>query len=284
MVGGAGDSADRGDVDDRTAAVLLQHRPYRGAARQEHVAQVAILDLVPAVLGPARQRAPRRVDVHSTRDVDEHVEPAKLRSCGTDHAVGVVRIAQLGDHGGGALPSSFDLASDIVGPIGFDVDHRDRGAGGRERQGRHASDAAPGTGNDGNLILQHLGGVRDAAILSRVRSECSLAGEAAIETAVAEPVPDALFGIAAQAAVCPDRVALVCGDRRVTFSELDRRVNRAARVLRARGVGDGSPVAIALRNGPEHVEVALAAARLGAAVVPASWRSTEDELEYLVED
>ena len=101
---------------------------------------------------------------------------------------------------------------------------------------------------------------------------------------MAEPVPDALFGIAAQAAVCPDRVALVCGDRRVTFSELDRRVNRAARVLRARGVGDGSPVAIALRNGPEHVEVALAAARLGAAVVPASWRSTEDELEYLVED
>ena len=71
--------------------------------------------------------------------------------------------------------------------------------------------------------------------------------------------------------------------RRVTYGELDRRVNQLARALE-RGVGPDAPVATVLGNRPEWVEVALASARLGARLVPASWRSTTDELDYLLRD
>ena len=42
----------------------------------------------------------------------------------------------------------------------------------------------------------------------------------------------------------PDHEALVCGDRRLTFAELDARANRLAHVLAARGVGAGDHVAL----------------------------------------
>ncbi len=73
-------------------------------------------------------------------------------------------------------------------------------------------------------------------------------------------------------------------ERRVTYGELDRRVNRAARALAALGAGPDAPVATVLGNRPEWVEVALASARVGARLVPASWRSTTDELDYLLRD
>ena len=55
---------------------------------------------------------------------------------------------------------------------------------------------------------------------------------------------------------------------------------RSARVASGRD----APVATVLGNRPEWVEVALASARLGARLVPASWRSTTDELDYLLRD
>ena len=44
----------------------------------------------------------------------------------------------------------------------------------------------------------------------------------------------------------PDREAVVCGDRRLTFAELDRRAERLAHVLAAHGIGPGDAVAISL--------------------------------------
>ncbi|MBB2912334.1 acyl-CoA synthetase (AMP-forming)/AMP-acid ligase II [Streptosporangium becharense] len=65
----------------------------------------------------------------------------------------------------------------------------------------------------------------------------------------------------------PDRVALTyCGERSLTYAELDRRVNRRAHALAAAGVEPGRRVA-ALLNETLHVaEVYLAAAKLGAVV------------------
>jgi long-chain acyl-CoA synthetase len=77
---------------------------------------------------------------------------------------------------------------------------------------------------------------------------------------------------------------LVWRERRLTYGELDARVNRAARALDALGVGPDAPVATVLGNRPEWLEVALASARVGARLVPASWRSTTDELDYLLRD
>lgn len=91
-------------------------------------------------------------------------------------------------------------------------------------------------------------------------------------------------GVAGAATTMPGKTALVWQTHRITFGELDRRVNQLARALGARGVGADAPVATVVANRPEWVEVALASARLGARLVPASWRSTTDELDYLLRD
>lgn len=96
-------------------------------------------------------------------------------------------------------------------------------------------------------------------------------------------MPEAV-GVAAVARAAPDRTAIVAGDRRLTFAELDERVNRCARALRRLGVGEGDRVAVAYRNRPGFYEAALATARLRADTVPVSWRYKEDEARYMVED
>ena len=95
---------------------------------------------------------------------------------------------------------------------------------------------------------------------------------------------DRRFGVAAHARARPDATALVADDRRITYGELDAGVNRAAHAFRKRGVVPGDRVAVALRNRPEFFEAALAAARLGADVIPLSWRFKRDEVRAIVDD
>ena len=53
----------------------------------------------------------------------------------------------------------------------------------------------------------------------------------------------------------PERTALVWGDRRFSYGELDARVNRLPRVLSAHGVGGRMPrPATVLGNRPEWIE------------------------------
>ncbi len=93
-----------------------------------------------------------------------------------------------------------------------------------------------------------------------------------------------VYGISAHARARPDAVAIVADGVRITYADLDARVNQAARALAAVGVGRGDRVLIAARNRPEHLEAAFGAARLRAEVVPAPWRSTAGELAYLIAD
>ncbi|HEX7669403.1 MAG TPA: AMP-binding protein, partial [Polyangiaceae bacterium] len=64
--------------------------------------------------------------------------------------------------------------------------------------------------------------------------------------------------------VVGERPALVSGDTRLTYAELDARANRLASFLRLRGVGPGSHVGLHLFNGPEFLEGMLAAFKLRA--------------------
>jgi long-chain acyl-CoA synthetase len=93
-----------------------------------------------------------------------------------------------------------------------------------------------------------------------------------------------IYGLAANAAAAPDRSALICGTRRFTYGELDRLVNRVARVLAARGIGPGGRVALLLSNGPEFLAVTHAAAKLGALAVPINYRWRRGEIAYVLED
>jgi fatty-acyl-CoA synthase len=83
------------------------------------------------------------------------------------------------------------------------------------------------------------------------------------------------------AANTPDKPALLWRDRRLTFKELDDRMNRAAIGLQRRGFRRNTSVVIMMHNRPEFLEVQAGASRLGAAAVSVSWRSTAAELVYL---
>jgi fatty-acyl-CoA synthase len=79
----------------------------------------------------------------------------------------------------------------------------------------------------------------------------------------------------------PDKPALVWRDTSVTFGELDLRIDRIAAGLAARGLGRGKSLVLMMRNRPDFIELGAAAARIGAAAVAVSWRSTPKELVYL---
>ena len=82
----------------------------------------------------------------------------------------------------------------------------------------------------------------------------------------------------------PDREAVVCGERRLTYGELDERANRLADHLRRQGVGPGDHVGVYLTNGTEYLETMLAAYKLRAVPINVNYRYVEDELRYLFAD
>ncbi|HEX9646298.1 MAG TPA: AMP-binding protein [Alphaproteobacteria bacterium] len=80
----------------------------------------------------------------------------------------------------------------------------------------------------------------------------------------------------------PDRIAVEDRRRSWTYRELNRRVNRLAHALAARGIGRGDRVAILSENRAEYLELEFAAAKLGAIVPALNWRLGADELDYCV--
>ena len=72
----------------------------------------------------------------------------------------------------------------------------------------------------------------------------------------------------AQAARTPDDLALIFGDERLTFTELNARANRLARRLVALGVRPETIVALALERSVEMVISLLAVNKAGGAFLP----------------
>ena len=88
----------------------------------------------------------------------------------------------------------------------------------------------------------------------------------------------------AQAARTPDAVAVLHGDRAVTYAQLDRAANRLAHALQRRGVGPEVRVALHLDNGPEQLTGILGVLKAGGAYVPLDTASPADRLAYVLED
>jgi acyl-CoA synthetase (AMP-forming)/AMP-acid ligase II len=82
----------------------------------------------------------------------------------------------------------------------------------------------------------------------------------------------------------PEREALVCGERRLTYAEVDDRANRLANALLAAGVEPGDFVALYLPNATEYVETMLAAWKVRAVAVNVNHRYVTEELRYLLDD
>jgi len=82
----------------------------------------------------------------------------------------------------------------------------------------------------------------------------------------------------------PDAVALVVGERTITFAELDSRSSQTAQALLAAGIGFGDRVAFIEKNGAEFFEVVCGLAKLGAVGVPVNWRLAPPEMLHIIED
>lgn len=80
------------------------------------------------------------------------------------------------------------------------------------------------------------------------------------------------------------QIALEWQGRAYTFGEIEQRSNRAARWLRAQGIGYGDRVAVYLANRIEMVDLYLAALKLGAIFVPINILYRERELSHILED
>jgi fatty-acyl-CoA synthase len=82
----------------------------------------------------------------------------------------------------------------------------------------------------------------------------------------------------------PDRIAVLCGDRQLTYEELDRRSDELARGLADAGVGEGDRVGVLLFNSVEIPELVVATLKLGAISVPLNIMLTAAELAPIVSD
>lgn len=82
----------------------------------------------------------------------------------------------------------------------------------------------------------------------------------------------------------PNHTAVVFGDQRITYSELNRNINKLSNVMISLGISKGAKIATILPNCLELLETYWAAARIGAVVVPMSTLLLEGALRSLLKD
>lgn len=82
----------------------------------------------------------------------------------------------------------------------------------------------------------------------------------------------------------PDRTALVCGPRSLTFREFDLEANRLANHLLAQGFGHGDHIGIYGQNTAEWMIAMVAIFKIRAVPININFRYVEDELAYLFDN
>ncbi|MFI9008492.1 amino acid adenylation domain-containing protein [Actinosynnema sp. NPDC053489] len=90
--------------------------------------------------------------------------------------------------------------------------------------------------------------------------------------------------IAAQALRTPDAPAVVSADGVVDYRELDRRANRLAHLLRARGARRERVVAVALPRSVDNVVARVAVLKTGAAYLPVDPDYPADRIAFMITD
>jgi long-chain acyl-CoA synthetase len=80
----------------------------------------------------------------------------------------------------------------------------------------------------------------------------------------------------------PDFECLVFEEHRLTWKQLDERVDRLVGGLVSLGIKPGEHVAILAQNSHRFVEFYYACSRGGFVAVPLNWRLSDDELKYII--
>ena len=122
--------------------------------------------------------------------------------------------------------------------------------------------------------------------------ELPLCGKTALKAALAlcgEPLPydeaqTVVSRIRAQAAARPDADAVVYGDHRLTYAQLDRETDALADALASRGVRRGDHVGILSGRSEQYPLFLLAALKTGAACVPLDPSYPSERLLYILEN
>lgn len=86
------------------------------------------------------------------------------------------------------------------------------------------------------------------------------------------------------ASTYPGRTAIVMGDQRLSYADVDAESNRVAQVLASRGVGRGDAVALLAPNVPAFTTTYFGILKAGATVVPLNVLLKRGEIAYHLED
>ena len=81
-----------------------------------------------------------------------------------------------------------------------------------------------------------------------------------------------------------EHIALIDGQRRISYADFDRRTDKLASALRDLGVRQGDRVACLQYNSASFLELLFATAKLGAIFVPINFRLAAPEVAYLLAD
>jgi amino acid adenylation domain-containing protein len=87
-----------------------------------------------------------------------------------------------------------------------------------------------------------------------------------------------------QVARTPDASAVVFGDDRLSYEELNRRANRIAWRLRAEGVSPGSLVGVLMEKSLDLMPAVLGVVKAGGAYIPLDPLYPQDRIEFMVAD
>src|SRR5262245_34324375 len=79
-----------------------------------------------------------------------------------------------------------------------------------------------------------------------------------------------------------DKTAVIDGDKRFTYAELQARVNRMSNALLALGVKKGDRVCVLSPNSHFFLESFFGTSQIGAAIVPLNYRLVAEDHEYIL--
>lgn len=82
----------------------------------------------------------------------------------------------------------------------------------------------------------------------------------------------------------PEKEAVVDGEKRITYRQLNQRTNRLSRALSRQGLQYGDRIGVLAYNRLEFIEVIMASAKLGLMLVPLNWRLTASEMTFILKD
>jgi long-chain acyl-CoA synthetase len=80
----------------------------------------------------------------------------------------------------------------------------------------------------------------------------------------------------------PHKTALVCGDQRLSYQDIEKQCNRLAQALSAVGVQRGDRVAVYLENSVEAVVAIFAIVKAGAVLMPVNPTTKTEKLTYVL--